>query len=256
MSFDESGKKATEKKLVFLVDFQTRANQYYREAARLIHEEKRLGRLICAEAKYPCGVIGKDRPKTPEDKLRKWYCFKELSGDFIVEQSIHALDVASWFINADPISASGTGASKKLRGFGNIYDHFNLIYKFPNDLPLSFYCVQMVNGAPNEIHCRIYGSRNTVDSDYYSHVAITGLKPYEGGKFTDMYDAGTVVNIKEFHECVTRGDCSNKTVPQSVRSNLTAILGREAAYEKRELTWDELIKANVKLEPDLSGFKS
>ena len=65
-----------------------------------------------------------------------------------------------------------------------------------------------------------------------------------------------MVNINEFHDAVTKGDCSNPTVVPSVRSNLTAILGREAAYRREELTLAALLKEGKKLEPNLKGLKA
>jgi len=252
-SIAESGTKASGKKLVVLVDFQTRNNPFYREAAKRVHEGG-IGRLVCGEARYPCGVMPITAPKTPEDRLRYWYCNKAISGDYIVEQSIHALDVATWFIDAAPIKVVGTGGSKGLRPYGDIWDHFNLIYWFPNETILSFYSCQMVHGAPHEIACRIYGSQGTVDSNYYSHVCITGPKPWEGGKFNDMFNSGTQNNINDFYRFVTEGQYANETVAASVRSNLTAILGRTAAYQGRTVTWDEMMKAGEKLEADLKGL--
>lgn len=256
-SIAASGRKATEKKLVFLVDFQTRANQYYREAARRIHDGQ-IGRLICGEAHYPCGVMRIVAPKSPEDRLRQWYCNRALSGDFIVEQSIHALDVASWLINAEPLHAYGKGASKGLRPYGDIYDHFNLLYEYPDDFMLSFDCVQMVHGAPAQIACRIYGQDGTVDTDYYGHVWMHTKDPKRDmeGKYNDMYASGTAVNIAEFHEAVTGSKCENRTVPASVRSNLTAILGRTAGYEKRPVTWSEMMSTAERLEADLDGLRT
>ena len=72
----------------------------------------------------------------------------------------------------------------------------------------------------------------------------------------DLYCSGTVVNINEFYAAVTRGDCANPTVAPSVRSNLTALLGREAAYRRKELTLAALLKQGQKLEPNLKGLKS
>lgn len=255
VSIEESGKKATEKKLVYLVDFQTRANPYYREVYRRIRDGQ-IGRLVCGDARYPCGVMDKQPPKNADDRLRAWYNYQWLSGDFIVEQSIHALDVATWFADAAPLSAVGTGGSAGLRLYGDDWDHFNLVYKFPKGFALSFYSTQMVHGAPNEIICRVYGSQGTAHSDYFSGVSITGPKPWEGAKFTDLYNSGTEVNIREFYEAVTSGDCSNKTVAPSVRSNLTCILGRTAAYTGETVTWDGMMKANERMEADLSGLKS
>ncbi|MBI4578931.1 MAG: Gfo/Idh/MocA family oxidoreductase, partial [Planctomycetes bacterium] len=255
-SIEAAGRKATSKKLVFLVDFQTRANEFYREAAKRIHRGD-MGRLVCGVAGYPCGVIGLEAPATSEDRLRKWYCTKAISGDFIVEQSIHSLDVTTWMINAAPIAAMGRGGSKGLRRYGDIYDHFTLVYEFPDNVAVSFHCEQMCHGSPNEIMCRIYGANGTFDSDYLTHVWIHSPdKGYAGGEFKDLYDSGTIVNIKEFHEAITGGRYDNETVSQSVRSNLTAILGREAAYARKRLTWEALMASTQRLEPDLSGLKS
>lgn len=255
-SIEASGKKAGSKKLVYLVDFQTRANEHYREAATRVHRGD-IGKLVCGDAKYPCGVMGLEGPATPEDRLRKWYCSKAVSGDFIVEQSIHALDVATWFMNAAPIAAMGRGGTKGLRAYGDIWDYFTLVYEFPQDVSLSFHCVQMVHGAPNEICCRIYGENGTFDSDYFGHVSIQSPnKALARVDFKDLYTSGTVVNIKEFHDAVTKGDYSNPTVAPSVRSNLTAIMGREAAYNKQTITWTDLLKCTDRLEVDLNGLES
>ncbi len=254
-SIAESGAKATANKLVYLIDFQTRANEFYRDAARRVHNGD-IGKFVCGEARYPCHGCNPFGPKAPEDKLKSWYCFREISGDFIVEQSIHAVDVASWFINADPISAVGTGGTKGLRHYGNIWDHFEVIYKFPNGVPVSFYSVQAIPKAPNEIACRVYGSKGLVETDYYSRVSVRGVNPSSGGKCPDLFDAGARTNIKEFHEFVTQGNCRNPTVAPSVRSNLTAILGRNAGYKGGVVIWKEMMDANEKMELDLKGFKS
>jgi predicted dehydrogenase len=108
----EAGKRATSKKLVFLVDFQTRANELYREAVARIRKGD-LGTLVMGEAHYPWSGGGRTLPPAdPEARLRQWYCVLALSGDFIVEQAIHALDVATWILNADPERAMGVGGAK------------------------------------------------------------------------------------------------------------------------------------------------
>jgi len=86
-------------------------------------------------------------------------------------------------------------------------------------------------------------------------VAITGKTPFAGGPTGNLYTDEAVLNIASFHDRISGEDCSNATVAPSVQSNLTMILGRTAAYQHREVTWDEMIKANEKLEFDLSGFK-
>ncbi len=255
-SIEASGAKAREKKQVFLVDFQTRANQYYREAVKRIHAGE-MGKLVCGDASYPCGVIRLDPPATPEDRLKTWYCDKAIGGDFIVEQSIHSIDVACWVMNAPPVAAVGVGGSKGLRKYGDIYDYFSLVYEFPENVGVSFMCEQMCHRSPNEITCRVYGSNGTFDSDYFTHVWLhTPPNNNYEGKFTNLYTDGATVNVKEFHQAVTGGDVGNLTVKQAVISNLTAILGREAAYRKERLTWEQLLKSSDRLVPDLSGLKA
>jgi predicted dehydrogenase len=255
LSIAESGKKATARKQVFLVDFQTRANEFYREAARRVHAGE-IGKIVCAEAHYPWAGSGSGTASdSPEDRLRNWYCTLAYSGDCIVEQDIHALDVATWFLNADPVRAYGAGG-RTLRKFGNIWDHFSVIYWFPGDVILTFSSVKMIPGNKDEIRCRVFGSEGMAATDYYTEVRIVGKKPYEGGNVGNLYASGAETNIEAFHRAVTQGDCSNATVAPSVRSNLTSVLGREAAYAGKVVTWDEIVRANVKLEPEMKGLKA
>ena len=250
-----AGKEATEKKLVFRVDFQTRANELYREALRRVKAGD-IGKLVLGEAHYPWAGGGRGAPPASvEERLRSWYYVLPLSGDFIVEQSIHSLDVACWIAGADPIRARGTGG-RKVRPEGSIWDHFAVQYWFPDDLVLSFTCIQSIPGVRDEIRCRVFGADGVIDTDYFGNVWIRGNKPYEGGSTGNLYQTGAVTNINEFHEAVTKGDYRNGTVAESVRSNLTAVLGREAGYKGGEVTWAELMASNRKLELDLRGLKN
>lgn len=250
-----AGKKATSEKLVFLVDFQTRANEFYQEAVRRVHKGD-LGRLVMGEAHYPwAGGPRGGPPAGNEERLRNWYCVLEISGDFIVEQSIHALDVATWIVGRDPVRAVGTGG-RRIRPEGSIWDHFAINYLFPDDLILSFTSIQSIPGVRDEITCRFYGSQGVVDTDYFSGAIIRGKKSYKGGRFEQLYTTGAQANIETFHRNITRGQCANETVAASVRSNLTAILGREAAYLGGEVTLESLLRSDARLEPDLRGLKS
>jgi predicted dehydrogenase len=253
LTIAEAGKKATAKKLAFLVDFQIRANEHFREAVRRVHQGE-IGKLIMGEAHYPWRGGGRGAPPpTAEGRLRSWYYVLELGGDFIVEQSIHSLDFATWIINADPIRAIGTGGHK-VRPANSIYDHFALTYWFPDDVPLAFTCIQSIPEVKDEITSRVYGSDGVIYGDYFSEVWIRG-KDFMRQRVDNLYTTGAQVNIKEFYECITQGKFDNPTVAPSVRSNLTAVLGREAAYRKTEVTLAQLIKEGKKLEPDLKGVK-
>lgn len=251
----EAGEKASKRNLCMLIDFQTRANDLYREAVKRVHYGE-IGRVFCGEAAYLTGRLGKQAdPGTPEARLKNWVFDKALSGDVITEQNIHALDVACWILNADPVKAWGTGGRKVRTDLGDCWDHFSVIYTFPDDVPLTFHSKQAGQGI-DDIACRVYGATGTIDTHYFGKVSITGERPYEGGQVANLYSTGAVKNIEDFHENILKGQVENGTVPKSVQSNLTTILGRTAAYEGRVVTWEEMMKANARLEPDLSGLKA
>ncbi len=250
-----AGLRATAKKQVFLVDFQTRADAQFRNAVRQVHDGA-IGSLVMAEAWYPWSGGGRGAPpETPEEQLRQWYYVLPISGDFIVEQSIHSLDLVTWIINADPLGARGSGGHK-VRPANSIYDHFAVTYRFPGDLVLSFTCIQSVPMVKDEIRARVFGAQGFIDADYYTGVTVRGPETAVRANVNNLYDSGTVVNINEFHEAILKGDCSNPTVAPSVRSNLTAILGREAAYSQSEISLANLLKQGKRLEPNLKGLKS
>jgi myo-inositol 2-dehydrogenase/D-chiro-inositol 1-dehydrogenase len=253
-SIGASGKKATSRKQVFLVDFQTRANEYYREAVLRVRAGD-LGQLVMGEAHYPWEGGGRGaRPSTNEECLKSWYYVLEISGDFIVEQSIHALDVATWIAGCDPVRAAGSGG-RTLRPEGSIWDHFAVTYWFEDDLLLSFTSIQSIPGVRDEIRCRFFGSEGVIDTDYFSGVSIRGRKSYKGGRFNQLYTTGAQTNIEAFHQSITNRQYANETVAESVRSNLAAILGRQAAYKGGEVTWASLLQSETRLKPDLRGLK-
>ena len=171
-----------------------------------------------------------------------------------MEQAIHTLDVATWIANADPVRAVGTGG-RLLRPKGSIWDHFAVQYEFPDELVVSFTAIQSIPGVKDEIRCRVFGADGVIDTDYFGDVWIKGTKPYAGGNTGSLYTTGAVTNIKEFYERVVSGDVSNSTVAPSVRSNLTAVMGRMAGYRHGEVTWQQLLASTERLEPSMEGLK-
>jgi predicted dehydrogenase len=252
----EAGRKATSKDLVYLIDFQTRADPIYVETLRRVHQGA-IGRLVSAVASYPwAGTVHDDRlATTPEERLRLWYQTRSLCGDVIVEQDIHTIDVVTWFAGTDPIKAIGTG-SRSTRKYGDIWGHFAVIYTFPDDFQVSFTSQKNVPGVPDEIRCLAYGTEGIADTDYSGAVFIHGKNPYQGGRMANLYTSGAQRNIEEFYSVITGGKYDNPTVLPAVRSNLTCILGRTAAYQHSEVSWSQMIAAGEVLRPDLSGLKS
>ena len=259
LTVEQSGRQATEKKLCFLVDFQTRANKFYQAAVQKVHQGE-LGKIVSAEANYQCGLMfeGLDQalrkdPSNPELRLRAWSIDRALSGDIITEQNIHAIDVASWMMNAEPLRACGTGG--RTREFiGNCWDHFAVIFYYPNDLVVSFNSHQSGFGY-DDIMCRVYGLKGTADTHYFGDVTVKTSDFHSSDNVGNLYTDGAVANIATFHDNVTSGNCANATVPPSVRSNLTTILGRTAAYQNSVVTWKDMMSKREKFEADLRGLK-
>ncbi len=260
LSVEESGRRATAKKQCFLVDFQTRAHPAYQEVVRWVHTGK-IGRVLTVESNYQTSTMfagmGEQLAKNPQDpelRLRCWAIDRILSGDVITEQNIHAQDVVTWMLDAAPIQAVGTGGNA--RGFGTCWDHFSVIYTFPNDVINTFNSKQ-VGAAYDDILCRVYGTEGTADTHYFGEVWVKSKSDgFNGGKLANLYMDGAVNNIATFHKNMVAGDCSNPTVPPSVRSNLTTILGRSAAYSKGVVTWADMIKKAEKLEFPLKSLKA
>jgi predicted dehydrogenase len=261
MTMAESGRRATARKLCFLIDFQTRANPIYQQAVQHV-KGGMIGKLVSGEATYLCdatwgGMSGtwNQAPNNLENQLRAWGLSRVLSGDIITEQNIHALDVACWIIGADPIKAVGAGGEARGLG-GTCWDHFSVTYWFPGDVVLSF-CSKQYGFGWDDICCRMYGLKGVIDTHYFGSVSVKGTDDvYSGGKMNNLYTEGAMNNIATFSELIRKGDTTNSTVPESVRSNLTTILGRTAAYDGREVTWKDLLARNEKLEFNIAGLKS
>ena len=259
-TIQECAASATAGRLCVLVDFQTRANEFFVEALRRVHDGA-LGRFAFGEATYhaddPFGEQAQyARSNDAESRLRAWGLSRELSGDIITEQNIHTLDVASWIMGKPPVSAYGTGG-RKFRNVGSCYDTFSVIFKYPDDVGITFSSRQF-NGQgtrPEGIRTRMFGSEGVLETEYGGQVLIRGKQFYRGGETPTIYEQGAVNNIAAFHDAIERQAYDNPTVAESVRSNLVTILGRTAAYTGHVVTWEELQRSDDRLVPDLNGLK-
>lgn len=238
-------------KLSVLVDFQTRNDPVYREAAERVRRGE-IGQVIGGQAYYHARP-NKPRTKTqgtPVARVRNWLFDGPLSGDIIVEQNIHALDVANWLIGAHPIKAQGSGRRSSVAKFGDYWDQFIVTYWYPNGVTVDFGGLQFVKGY-DDICARIYGTNGTVDTHYGGDVRITGDRAWPGGSTEGLYTNGAVNNIKDFHHSVINSRPLFDTVAPSADSTLTGILGRTAAYTNRTVTWDEMLAARTKVDAKL-----
>ncbi|MDZ7314819.1 MAG: Gfo/Idh/MocA family oxidoreductase [candidate division KSB1 bacterium] len=259
---EQSGQKAAQKGLVFLVDFQTRANPFFIEALKRVHAGA-LGKLAFGEAIYHADTpfahmhpyVDKEKPSA-EDWLRAWGLSRELSGDIITEQNIHTIDVMSWIMNCEPVKAAGT-CGHLMRSPKYCHDYFSLVFEYPDHVAVTFSSRQF-NGfgtQPEGIRNRMFGSKGVLETEYGGRVLIRGDNFYKGGTTEGIYGEGAEANIAAFYKSITAGDVMNPTVAPSVRSNLVTLLGRKAAYEGRPVTWAELMSDQEKLEFDLNGLE-
>lgn len=178
-----------------------------------------------------------------------WYYYTWLSGDHIVEQFVHNIDTLDWVFQSHPVRAIGNGG-RQVRvdsDYGHIYDHFSVEYEYPNGAKVLAMSRQMKGTAHRNAN-RIVGTKgvadiNPGDSRVVAHDGEILLHHRERGN--DPYvqtHADLIASIRD-------GKPLNET--QSVaESTLTAILGREVAYTGQNLTWDEVLKADMDLGPN------
>jgi len=242
--------KQAEGKLSVLVDFQTRANEFFQGAAQRVHDGV-IGEPATGQASYHCARLGiKTAPGTETARMRNWVFDKALSGDIIVEQNIHVLDVMNWYLQAHPLTAFGTGGRKVRVDVGDCWDHFLVNYTYPNDVHVAFDSRQFGDGY-SDLGIRLFGSLGTVDSHYGGDVRIRGKRAgWAGGKTNSIYKDGAVTNIQTFCSAIESGQHINNA-EEAAHSTMTSILGRMAAYQNRVVTWDEMIEANERLDAKL-----
>lgn len=240
-------------KLNFLVDFQTRNSPNFIEAVKRVHQGD-IGDLVLGHIYYHAGRLdAKHTPTMSEDekRLRNWVFDIELSGDIIVEQNVHVLDVANWYAKTHPVKAKGTGGRKARTDVGNCWDHFVVTFWYPSGLIVDFSSAQFTKGY-DDLCMRVYGSKGTADCHYNGPVRITGDNPWKGVDLDDTWNSGVNNNVTAFVKAIRSGNYINHG-DESVQSTLTGVLGRMAAYTGREVTWEEMIadkhetKVNLKL---------
>ncbi|MCL5745246.1 MAG: Gfo/Idh/MocA family oxidoreductase, partial [Acidobacteria bacterium] len=258
----ESGERA-KGKVSFLVDFQTRAQPAFQEAAARLHRGD-CGRVVMAHVYYH-GSGGDPLPRPgwsrDEARLRIWSRDRVLSDDIIVGQNIHAIDVANWFLRGHPVQATGmTGRTVRTK-WGDCEDYFVITFRYPGEVTADFSSAQFLKGY-YDICVRVYGTDGTLDSHYGlgprfqvdprldGSVQITGAKAWKGADHDKTFDEGALANVKAFVDSVRTGKLLNNAA-DSVGSNLTCILGRTAAYRGGTVTWDEMMDLNVKLDAGL-----
>jgi len=236
--------------LCLWVDFQTRNDPMFKGAAKRVHEGM-IGAPVSGEFTYHCGRLGiKTPPGTEVARLRNWYFDIALSGDIIVEQNIHVLDVANWYLQSTPVKATGRGGRKARTDIGDCWDHFLVIYEYPDEVLIDFSSGQFIYGW-TDLCMRLYGTEGTVDSHYGGNVSITGKSTgWKGGETNRIYRDGAVANIQDFCAAIQSGTPINNA-REAAESTMTSVLGRMAAYRGETVTWEEMVADTERLDPKL-----
>ena len=226
-------------KVSMAVGFQSRYAEPYQEMVRRIHAGA-IGDLVCAQTYYYTGdITRKAKPGNPplEARLRNWVFDKVLSGDILVEQNIHVLDIVNWVTRAHPVSALATGG-KKARMDVDCWDHYSVTYTYPGGVHVAFTSTQFKNSYDGRAQ-RFMGTRGFAEATFgKGGVRIVGEEPWESGAEEGL--AGSVTRkVAAFVDSIRTKNLQDE-VAGGVDSTLTAILGRTAAYESEERSWEKV----------------
>ena len=263
----QTGQKA-QGKLSLAVGFQIRKAPPYVELMRRIHGGA-LGKIGCGLAYYYCPKIA--RPEWPGTspevhRLRNWIYERQISGDIIVEQNIHVIDVCNWALQAHPVKAVGSRSRKLRDDSGDCSDNFNVVFTYPGDVQISFGSTQFDKHA-FDASLRLFGTRGSCEAHYDSRMSIAGEDKWDAGlganqegqfsaagSFRGALDQADPEKQKSFVESITSGNFLNDAAP-GAESALSAMLGRNAAYSGKALTWEKLMKSKEVYDPKIDIMK-
>lgn len=190
--------------------------------------------------------------------IRDWVNWTWLSGDHIVEQHVHNLDVANWFTGKHPVKAVGMG-SRLRRVTGDQYDNFSIDYTFENGIHIHSMCRQ-INGCANNVSERLQGSKGSTNcQNSILDLAGNEIWKYEYPLDKDGKPTNTVSvdpYVQEHIDLVTaiRTGKPFNELENTAISTMVAIMGRISAYTGKETTYEEMMNSDLKLGPKVFEF--
>jgi predicted dehydrogenase len=251
-----TAKKAESQGLVVVTGTQRHHQRKYVESFKQI-QSGMIGEIVSGNVYWNQSMLWyKNRDEKWSDMewmVRDWVNWKWLSGDHIVEQHVHNIDVFNWFTGRKPIKAVGFGARQR-RLTGDQYDMFSVDYEYEGGIRLHSMCRQ-IDGCANNVSEFIQGTKGSWSSAGKEHE----IKDLQGKviwktdfdkekaehKQTDPYTLEHVDFINHIR--------ANKPLNQAVEtanSCLTAIMGRESSYTGKSVTWDEVFNSNATMMPE------
>jgi len=264
--------KRVDGKLSLDVGFQIRDCPPFVEMVRRIHAGA-IGRIVCGEAHYLTGYI--DRPQWPkaspeEIRLRNWVHDKVLSGDIIVEQNIHVIDICNWILNSHPLKASASGGRLgRPANDGDCWGNYNVVFQYPDGVDVTFSSTQFAKGWW-DVTERFFGTKGTSQSPYIGPLGIWGDEPWQDpgsqpkpadaskpqaafsvtGNFSSKLEQADPEKKKAFLESIVSGKFHNQAAA-GAESALSCMMARTAAYSGHEVSWDDILKSTEVWDPRL-----
>lgn len=253
----ELGEKAKGKGLAVVAGVQRRHDiNYLRQKAQI--DAGAVGQIVSGFVSWSANVPwfwSRQPGWTNADYLaRNWLNFLEMSGDHIVEQHVHNLDVANWFIGRVPVSAVGFGGRSR-RQTGNQYDFFAIDYDYGNGVRVNSHCCQ-ISGNYNRIGEYLRGTEGEV----YGGGKLTG-KAVAIPELTSDSPESTVQEMVDLIRSVEKDQPLN-TTQIVAEATATAVLGRLAAYTGKMVRWRDLMADpnspfyNLQVGPDPRAFET
>ena len=247
-----SGEMAERQGLGIVSGTVKRHSADFLETVRRLHDGA-IGDIVEARAYFNIGDLWMIPPEpgwgVMEWQLRNWNYFTWLSGDCIVEQHVHMLDVTNWVMKGRPVSAYGMGGRLARPGkeFGHIYDHFAIEYVYEDGTRL-YSQNRQIAGCTNRVANEVRGTNGS--SNCRNQIVGEGSEWTFQGEFPhDPYEQELINLI----ESVRMGNPINEA-KNLAESTLTAIMGREAAYSGQFIEWDAALNSNRDYTPDKLHF--
>ena len=234
---------AKQKKLAIVAGTQRRHQKRYLELMKRIHDGQ-IGEIVAAQCYWNQGDLWvKERTATMSEmewQCRNWLYFSWLSGDHIVEQHVHNIDVVNWVMGAMPKNVMGMGGRQVRVGpqFGNIFDHFAVRYEYESGLTMYAMATQQ-RGISTRVGNVIHGTKGTARVDRAT-ASIKGEKPW-------TFDGEGSSGDLAMHAALVRAIRERKPINEGVRlaeATMTGVMGRMSAYTGRALKWDWVMQAS------------
>jgi predicted dehydrogenase len=251
--FIEAAAESRRKGLKVAAGTQRRHEKCYIDAIQRVHAGD-IGKVMAGRVYWNMGSLwnvepSKDKSEV-ENQVRNWLYHAWLSGDHIVEQHVHQLDVMQWVMQADPILVRGVGGRQQRTDskFGHIFDHFGLEFLYPGDRFVFSMCRQQ-DGTDGKVEEIFHGSEGvaTMRSGY---AELTGPKSWKfSGGQRDPY---TQEHIDLQKAILEKGSLNE--AEQVAKSSLCAIMGRMAAYTGKDVTWEQAMNSTEVLMPESVEF--